>query len=281
MEEPIPDKGRFEILIAGGTLVGLTLAALRVRQHYDEQGPWFEESHVLAEISNRSALQILHGIVQDKSELHVLNSAVGSEDRTDGMLVTTQDGTTHRSYMLAGADEIDSRVRQLIAQAVSVKDPELAMELIQGRIFFPAGWSTTSIYHGYSAVAAAGVGGLPRWLPLEEGVLKQWSENGIFLMGDAVHKAMINPGLGGNLAIEDIAHFANASGPLLKERPMLSLKQLDGVFKECHTCQRPRADAVLYKFAAQYAKFFNGGPSLKYLSLLALDVGLAQQRIKE
>ncbi|KAL3430051.1 hypothetical protein BDV09DRAFT_200019 [Aspergillus tetrazonus] len=35
-------------------------------------------------------------------------------------------------------------------------------------------------------------------------------------MGDAVHKATINPGLGGDLAIEGIAHFTNILLPYSK-----------------------------------------------------------------
>ncbi|KAL4812982.1 hypothetical protein BDW67DRAFT_188103 [Aspergillus spinulosporus] len=439
MENPTLDKGRFMILIAGGSLVGLSLAlalesagidyelfekgdfapqlgasiglhphALRIldqlglrqdleravvplrdRLHYDGHGHCFEESHVLAEINKilrrpiifmerSEALKILHDHIQDKSRLHASNGVVGYKETTDGVLVATQDGTTHHGHILVGADGIHSRVRQLMAERIGKEDPELAMELIQGftseyncifgasnnrkSSFLPNGVVHNVYYYQFSAVAAAGVDGLVFWflfvkagtmsrtpncprfneadaealieeygdahvgpgytirdlwearvkatmVPLEEGVLKQWSHNRVVLMGDAVHKATINPGLGGNLAIEGIAHFTNVLVPLLKEHPIPSLEQLAGAFQEYHVRQRPRADAIvsmsgritqyeaqetwLYKFAAQhviplvsdsvkahaYAKFSNSSPWLEYLPLPALDAGLAQQII--
>ncbi|EHK18341.1 uncharacterized protein TRIVIDRAFT_204498 [Trichoderma virens Gv29-8] len=55
-------------------------------------------------------------------------------------------------------------------------------------------------------------------LPLEEGVLKpKWNSGGrVALMGDAVHKATINPGLGGNLAVEGVVHLMNELVPLVR-----------------------------------------------------------------
>lgn len=55
-------------------------------------------------------------------------------------------------------------------------------------------------------------------LPLEEGVLKsKWNNGGrVALMGDSVHKATINPGLGGNLAVEGVVHLMNELVPLVR-----------------------------------------------------------------
>ncbi|KAJ5728386.1 hypothetical protein N7493_004716 [Penicillium malachiteum] len=138
-------------------------------------------------------------------------------------------------------------------------------------------------------------------VPLEEGVIKQWSHNRVVLMGDAVHKATINPGLGGNLGYEGIARFTNGLVPLLKETPSPSLKQLTDVFDKYVAGQKPRAHTVVntsgqitryeaqqswgLRFASRYvvpwvsdglkaklyAAFSNGGPWLAYLPLPARD----------
>ncbi|KAJ5736210.1 uncharacterized protein N7483_001335 [Penicillium malachiteum] len=138
-------------------------------------------------------------------------------------------------------------------------------------------------------------------VPLEEGVIKQWTHNRVVLMGDAVHKATINPGLGGNLGYEGIARFTNGLVPLLKETPSPSLEQLTEVFNQYVAGQKPRAHTVVnnsgqitryeaqsswtLRFASRYivpwvsdglkaklyAAFSNGGPWLSYLPLPATD----------
>ncbi|KAL4940542.1 hypothetical protein BDV06DRAFT_196363 [Aspergillus oleicola] len=147
--------------------------------------------------------------------------------------------------------------------------------------------------------------------PLEEGVIKQWSHNRVVLMGDAVHKATVNPGLGGNLAYEGIAHFTNFLLPLLKEHPNPSAEQLSQVFGQYYERQLPRArtvvdisgritryeaqDTWLYTFAARhivpwisdtakargYANFSNGGPWLEHLPLPTLDDATCRRRVDE
>ncbi|KAJ5934271.1 hypothetical protein N7466_003818 [Penicillium verhagenii] len=82
-------------------------------------------------------------------------------------------------------------------------------------------------------------------VPLEEGVIKQWSHNRVVLMGDSVHKATINPGLGGNLAYEGIARLTNGLVPLLKESPIPSAEQLTEVFNQYIAGQMPRAKTVV------------------------------------
>ncbi|KAJ5476081.1 hypothetical protein N7475_001810 [Penicillium sp. IBT 31633x] len=147
-------------------------------------------------------------------------------------------------------------------------------------------------------------------VPLEEGIIKQWSHNRVVLMGDSVHKVTINPGLGGNLAYEGIARLTNGLVPLLKETPLPSLEELNGVFDQYIAGQMPRAKTVLdvsgqitryeaqdswvLKFAARhivpwvsdglkaklYASFSKGGPFLEYLPLPVMDTDLAKPRPK-
>ncbi|KAL3479737.1 hypothetical protein BJX99DRAFT_221685 [Aspergillus californicus] len=137
--------------------------------------------------------------------------------------------------------------------------------------------------------------------PLEEGVLPQWSHNRVLLMGDAVHKATINPGLGGNLAYEGIARLTNALVPLLKQDPIPSSEQITELFDTFYTHHKPRADTVcslsgqITRYEAQdtwflkvgaryinswigdrtkanlYAKFSKGAPWLEWLPLPAVD----------
>ncbi|KAJ5096787.1 hypothetical protein N7456_007508 [Penicillium angulare] len=143
-------------------------------------------------------------------------------------------------------------------------------------------------------------------VPLEEGVIKQWSHSRVVLMGDSVHKATINPGLGGNLAYEGIARLTNGLVPLVKENPMPSVAELTEVFNHYVAGQLPRAKTVvdisgqitryeadstwILKFASRhivpwvsdrlkaklYASFSNGGPWLEYLPLPATDENLAK-----
>ncbi|KAI2709294.1 hypothetical protein CBS147332_6353 [Penicillium roqueforti] len=147
-------------------------------------------------------------------------------------------------------------------------------------------------------------------VPLEEGVIKQWSHNRVVLMGDSVHKATINPGLGGNLAYEGIARLTNGLVPLLKDNPMPSLQRLTEVFNQYIAGQEPRAKTVVdlsgqitryeaqdtwvLKFAARhivpwvsdrikaklYASFSRGGPYLEYLPLPAMDAEPAKSAKK-
>ncbi|KAJ5560716.1 hypothetical protein N7513_003115 [Penicillium frequentans] len=143
-------------------------------------------------------------------------------------------------------------------------------------------------------------------VPLEEGVIKKWSHNRVVLMGDSVHKATVNPGLGGNLAYEGIARLTNGLVPLLKEDPSPTLEQLTEVFDQYVAGQMPRAETVVgisgqitryeaqeswvLKFAARhivpyvsdglkaklYSSFSKGGPWLEYLPLPAIDADLVK-----
>ncbi|KAL4928079.1 FAD-dependent oxidoreductase [Aspergillus undulatus] len=146
--------------------------------------------------------------------------------------------------------------------------------------------------------------------PLEEGVLKKWSHGRVVLMGDAVHKATINAGFGGNLAYEGIAYFTNALVPLLKEHPMPSTEQLTKVFGEYYNRHNPRAhmicdfsaritryeaqDTWVYKFARYiipwvtdtikingFVNISNGGPWLEYLPLPDIDADHCRRKPEE
>ncbi|KAL3478169.1 hypothetical protein BJX99DRAFT_245688 [Aspergillus californicus] len=144
-------------------------------------------------------------------------------------------------------------------------------------------------------------------VPLEEGVLKQWSHNRVVLIGDSVHKATINAGLGGQLGYEGIARFTNALVPLLKQHPIPSSAQITDVFNTYFTGQKPRADAIcglsahvtrseaqdtwFLKFASRnivpwisdrvkatlFARFANSGPYLEWLPLPDVEVKLAEE----
>lgn len=89
-------------------------------------------------------------------------------------------------------------------------------------------------------------------VPLEEGVLEtKWNSGGrVVLIGDAVHKATVNPGLGGNLAVEGVVHFMNELVPLLrrceedgKRKPTSA--ELAATFDEYEKKQRPHAGLIV------------------------------------
>ncbi|GME30195.1 putative FAD binding domain protein [Neofusicoccum parvum] len=133
-------------------------------------------------------------------------------------------------------------------------------------------------------------------VPLEEGVLKKWSHGRVVLLGDSIHKATVNPGLGGNLAYEGIAHLTNRLVPLLRSAAAPpSAAQLTELFDSFDAAHRPRAETVvklsgtITRYEAQdtwwlkgasrwvvpwvsdarkadaYVGFSNGGPRLEWL----------------
>ncbi|KAL7784140.1 hypothetical protein V8C37DRAFT_420740 [Trichoderma ceciliae] len=89
-------------------------------------------------------------------------------------------------------------------------------------------------------------------LPLEEGVLKsKWNTGGrVTLMGDSVHKATINPGLGGNLAVEGVVHLVNELVPLVRRceadggrKPTKS--EITAALDAYEAKQRPHANTIV------------------------------------
>lgn len=107
-------------------------------------------------------------------------------------------------------------------------------------------------------------------VPMEEGVVKKWSDGRVVLIGDSVHKVSfsatflssspnnsvcncssklqkftINAGLGGNVAFEAVAHFTNRLVPLLKENPHPTSQDLSSLFNEFESAHRPRAELAL------------------------------------
>lgn len=87
---------------------------------------------------------------------------------------------------------------------------------------------------------------------LEEGVLQTgWNSGGrVVLLGDSVHKATVNPGLGGNLAVEGAVHLLNELVPLLRgceedgaRKPTSA--ELAAALDEYERRQRPHADLVV------------------------------------
>lgn len=89
-------------------------------------------------------------------------------------------------------------------------------------------------------------------VPLQEGVLQtKWNSGGrVVLLGDSVHKATVNPGLGGNLAVEGVVHLLNELVPLVrrceedgKRKPTST--ELAAAFDEYEKKQRPHADLIV------------------------------------
>ncbi|KAI8191996.1 FAD-dependent monooxygenase paxM [Colletotrichum sp. SAR 10_86] len=87
---------------------------------------------------------------------------------------------------------------------------------------------------------------------LEEGVLQtKWNSGGrVVLLGDAVHKATVNPGLGGNLAVEGVVHLMNELVPLLRKCEEDGMRkptttELAATFDEYEKKQRPHADLIV------------------------------------
>ncbi|KAL3440368.1 hypothetical protein BJX65DRAFT_290643 [Aspergillus insuetus] len=359
------------------------------RNHYSETGRCFEESVAQVELWERlgrpvmfmercKVLEILHDHVADKYKLHTNNGIVGYEETEDGVMVTTQDGTTHHGSILVGADGVHSRVREMMAQKTATTDAKQASQLLEGFTsqfncvfgvsknngFLPDGTVHNTYNRGHSGIVAAGVPGLAFWFffvkaveetrmpncprfndedaegvmreygsaqagpgytfrdlwdarvkasmaALEEGVLETWSQGRAVLIGDAVHKATINAGMGGNLVYEGIAHLTNTLIPLLKSQPHPTTADLTAAFTQYQTLHSPRANLVVtlsgkitrsevqdnwfYKFFAQrinplvsdhakanlFVLYADGAPWLEYLPLPAIDAGLLKKKVGE
>ncbi|KAL1640399.1 hypothetical protein SLS58_006897 [Diplodia intermedia] len=82
--------------------------------------------------------------------------------------------------------------------------------------------------------------------PLEEGVSKKWSNGRVVLVGDAVHKATVNPGLGANTAYEGIVRLTNGLHHLLSLSPSPTTSQLQELFDATYEAHhRSRAETVV------------------------------------
>lgn len=95
-------------------------------------------------------------------------------------------------------------------------------------------------------------------ISMEENVLPvRWNNGGrVVILGDAVHKATANLGLGGNLCIDDVCGLVNGLVPLLKssgssEGP--NTAELTRIFDDMEKKSRPRA-----QFVRRASTFFCG-----------------------
>lgn len=91
---------------------------------------------------------------------------------------------------------------------------------------------------------------------MEENVLSaRWNSGGrVMLLGDAVHKATANLGMGGNLCVDDVCRLTNGLLPLLERTGNApSAQELIQVFDTCESKGRGRA-----KFVYNASAFFCG-----------------------
>ncbi|KAF7938022.1 hypothetical protein BELL_0011g00290 [Botrytis elliptica] len=93
-------------------------------------------------------------------------------------------------------------------------------------------------------------------VPMEEGVLAtKWHSGGrTVLVGDAVHKAASNLGLGGNLCVDDVCCLVNGLHTLLESNKTPSTSEIIKVFENYERAERPRANFVC-KASGVYAGF--------------------------
>ncbi|PYI26764.1 FAD/NAD(P)-binding domain-containing protein [Aspergillus indologenus CBS 114.80] len=154
--------GDLKVLIAGGSLVGLTLAISLERAgidyelfekgdfapqlgasigfypqynqlmhqldryHFDETGYCMETSIALQYLQQYEMLRILHNYIADPKKLHCQRPVVAYEETPFGITVKTADGQSFQGSILIGADGVHSRVRQLMADRIRLADTTLA-----------------------------------------------------------------------------------------------------------------------------------------------------------
>ncbi|ROV98638.1 hypothetical protein VSDG_04341 [Cytospora chrysosperma] len=103
-----------------------------------------------------------------------------------------------------------------------------------GHVKFCADYSISDVYK--TKIGA-------NMIAMEENVLptKWHSGKRVVLVGDAVHKATANLGMGGNLCIDDVCRLVNGLVPLLKTNDAPSTQELVKVFMEYERAAKPRA----------------------------------------
>ncbi|KAF7518896.1 hypothetical protein G7054_g13302 [Neopestalotiopsis clavispora] len=117
-------------------------------------------------------------------------------------------------------------------------------------------------------------------LSMEEGVLPtSWHSEGgrAVLMGDAVHKATANLGMGGNLCVDDACRLTNGLNTLLQHNKQPSTAELVKMFTSYERQARARADFV-YNASAVFAGFET--MSKWYAKLIQLVFPLIPSSIK-
>lgn len=82
------------------------------------------------------------------------------------------------------------------------------------------------------------------------------------MVGDAVHKATANLGMGGNLCIDDVCRLVNGLVPLLKQNDTPTNQELAKVFDEYERAAKPRASFVYYASAFLYVIDLSPAPWL-------------------
>jgi 2-polyprenyl-6-methoxyphenol hydroxylase-like FAD-dependent oxidoreductase len=82
-------------------------------------------------------------------------------------------------------------------------------------------------------------------VPMEEGpIATKWNYGRAVLIGDAVHKATANLGMGGNLCVDDACRLSNGLYALLERNKEPTTAELTKIFDGYEKAQRPRADFV-------------------------------------
>lgn len=93
---------------------------------------------------------------------------------------------------------------------------------------------------------------------MEENILPtSWNSGGrVMMLGDAVHKATANLGMGGNLCIDDVCRLMNGLVPLLEQQgdSPPSMADITKLFNECEAKGRGRASFV-YRASAFFCGF--------------------------
>lgn len=119
-----------------------------------------------------------------------------------------------------------------------------------GHLHLGPGYTFAEAYANLASANGASI------ISMEENVLPaRWNNGGrVVMLGDAVHKATANLGLGGNLCIDDVCRLANGLVPLLKRCDGApSTSQLGRVFDDMEKASRPRA-----QFVRRASSFFCG-----------------------
>lgn len=73
-------------------------------------------------------LQVLYDNIRDKSKIVLGQKVVGVEHADDGVTVRCEDGSSYHGDVLAGADGVHSKTREILWELAGAADPKLVLE---------------------------------------------------------------------------------------------------------------------------------------------------------
>ncbi|KAL1847206.1 hypothetical protein Plec18170_008770 [Paecilomyces lecythidis] len=155
---------QFKVLIAGGSIVGLTLALALEKagidwelfekgdiapqlgasfslhppsvRILDQLGVWGDIEKIVIPLEHRQHIDGEGRCFEDSyvlRDIYSIRTAVSDYEETeDDITITTEDGKSYQGSILVGADGIHSHIRKVMAEKLCSTNPAVAQDLLEG-----------------------------------------------------------------------------------------------------------------------------------------------------